>query len=67
MGHFEKKGYLRLNPDSTVNDLQVIWIEELGQNTQQQVNRLIASMRRRCTDCIEAAGGHTEIIDTFFF
>ena len=35
--------------------------------TQQQVDRLIASMRRRGTDCIEAAGGHKEIIDTCFF
>ena len=54
-----------MNPDSTANDLQVIWIEELGQNTQQQVNRLIAYIRRRCTEGIEAAGGHTLIIYTF--
>ena len=28
VGHFGQKGYPRLNPDSTVNDLKVIWIEE---------------------------------------
>ena len=49
----------RLNPDSTVNDLKVILVEEWSQITIQQVDRLIGSMRRRCTECIEAAGGHT--------
>ena len=65
MGHFGQNGYPHWNPDSTDNDLQVIWVDENSQNIQQQVDRLIASMRRRCTECIEAVGGHTVIIDTF--
>ena len=66
MGHFGQKGYPRLNQESTVNDLLVIWIEEWGQITQQQVDRLIASIRRRCIECIEAAGGHTVLLMRLF-
>ena len=66
MRNVGQKGYHRLNPDSTVNDLQVIWIEEWGQITKQQVARLIANMLCHCTECIEAVGGHTVIIETFF-
>ncbi len=49
----------RLNPDSTVNDLRRILLEEWDQIPQESVNTLIHSMRRRCTECIQAAGGHT--------
>ena len=48
----------RRNPDSTANDPRVILIEEWIQITQKEVDRLIASIRRRYTECTEA-GGHT--------
>ena len=49
----------RLNPDSTLNDIRAILLEEWQQIPQLQVDRLINSMRRRCTECIEAEGGLT--------
>ena len=49
----------RLTPESTEQHLRDLLLEEWTRIPQAVVDNLINSMRRRCTECIEAQGGHT--------
>ena len=54
-----QEGYPLLNLDSMANDRRVILMEEWDHIKQHQIDRLIARMRRRCTECLGTAGAHT--------
>ena len=49
----------RLNVNSTRVDLRRILVEEWDRLPQDNVQRLVHSMRRRCAACIAARGGPT--------
>ena len=49
----------RLNVDSTRADLRRFLLEEWDRLPQNNIQRLIHSMRRRCAECISAGGGPT--------
>ena len=49
----------RLNPHSTLADLRRFLVEEWDRLPQNNVQRLVHSMHRRCESCIAAAGGPT--------
>ena len=49
----------RLNVDSTRADLRRFVLEEWDRLPQNNIQRLIHSMRRRCAECIAAGGGPT--------
>ena len=49
----------RLNVDSTRADLRRFLLEEWNRLPQNNIQRLIHSMRRRCAECIAAGGGPT--------
>ena len=48
-----------LNVDTTRADLRRFLLEEWDRLPQNHIQRLIHSMRRRCTECIAAGGGPT--------
>ena len=49
----------RLNVNSTCADLRRFLVEEWDRLPQDNVQRLVHSMRRRCAACIAARGGPT--------
>ena len=49
----------RQNPPTTARELETALMEEWNLVPQQQISRLILSMRRRCMSVIDANGGHT--------
>ena len=49
----------RLNVDSTRADLRRFLLEEWDWLPQNNIQRLIHIMRRRCAECIAAGGGPT--------
>ena len=49
----------RLNVNSTRSDLRRFLVEEWDRLPQDNVQRLVHSMRRRCAACIAARGGPT--------
>ena len=48
----------RLNPPTTLHDLGVALQQEWHAIPQHRIRTLFNSMRRRCTKCIQARGGH---------
>lgn len=49
----------RPNPPSTIPELRLALVEEWHRIPRHQIQRLITSMRRRCTAVVDANGGHT--------
>lgn len=49
----------RENPPTTVPELEAALEEEWRAIPQHTIRNLFNSMRKRCTTCIQAAGGHT--------
>ena len=49
----------RPNPPSTIAELRIALVEEWHRIPRNQIQRLITSMRRRCTAVVNANGGHT--------
>ena len=49
----------RPRPLSTLPELRQVLVEEWHRIPRAQIQRLVTSMRRRCTAVINANGGHT--------
>ena len=58
-GQLGRAVHTRLNVDSTHAVLRRILLEEWDRLPQNNIQRLIHSMRRRCAECIAAGGGPT--------
>ena len=58
-GQLGRAVHTRLNVDSTHAVLRRIMLEEWDRLPQNNIQRLIHSMRRRCAECIAAGGGPT--------
>ena len=56
---FGRRVYTRPNKHTTVNGLRRALTEEWNNIPQTVIQSIILSMRRRCTACINARGGHT--------
>ena len=60
---FRKRVYSRCHPPINRQQLAMALQEEWDKITQDQIQRLIRSMRRRCQATLDANGGHTRYKD----
>ena len=58
-GELGRRVYSRPNKPTTVDGLRRALTEEWNNMPQTVIQNIILSMRRRCTACINARGGHT--------
>ena len=56
---FDRRGRARAIPPRNVWELAGALVEEWGNISQQELENLVQSTRRRCTAVLNAAGGHT--------
>ena len=54
-----RRVYRRNHPPRNVNELRQALIEEWRGIPQMRIRNIVNSMRKRCTACIAAGGGHT--------
>ena len=62
---FDWRVRARAIPPINVRELAGALVEECGNTSQQELANLVQTMRRRCTEVINAAGGHTRYFLTF--
>ena len=57
--NLDKRIRRRQNPPTNVNELRTALLEEWNNIPQDDINKLVLSMRRRCQAVADARGGHT--------
>ena len=55
----DRRVMARAIPPRNARELAGALVEECGNISQQELENLVQSMRRRCTAVLNAAGGHT--------